>query len=130
MLRSACCLLFAFALTAAAQTPKPHYPATQWPIKDGSFDIHDFRFGTGESLPDLHLHYLTLGTSHQDTAGHTDNAVLLLHGTGGNAHSLLNPASPTSSSGPASPSTSPNTSSSSPTTSATASPASPPTASA
>ena len=90
MLRSACCLLFAFAITAAAQAPKPHYPSTQWPIKDGSFDIHDFRFGTGESLPDLHLHYLTLGTLHHDTEGHADNAVLLLHGTGGNAHSLLN----------------------------------------
>ena len=39
----------------------------------------------------LKLHYLTLGTPHRNAAGHVDNAVLLLHGTGGNAHSLLNP---------------------------------------
>src|SRR6202041_1934066 len=35
--------------------------------------------------------YLTLGTPHRNAAGHVDNAVLLLHGTGGDAHSLLNP---------------------------------------
>ena len=91
MLQRACCLLFAFAVTAAAQVPKPQYPPTDWPIRNGSFDIHNFRFGTGEALPDAHLHYLTLGTLHGDAEGHADNAVLLLHGTGGSAHSLLNP---------------------------------------
>ena len=91
MLRHACCLLFAFVLTAAAQVPQPQYPPTHWPVRNGSFDIHNFRFGTGESLPGLHLHYLTLGTLHRDAEGHADNAVLLLHGTGGSAHSLLNP---------------------------------------
>ncbi len=53
--------------------------------------LPNFRFGTGETLPELKLHYLTLGTPHRNAAGHIDNAVLLLHGTGGNAHSLLNP---------------------------------------
>ena len=53
--------------------------------------LPNFRFGTGETLPALRLHYLTLGTAHRNAAGHTDNAVLLLHGTGGDAHSLLNP---------------------------------------
>ncbi len=91
MLQRACYFLFAFALIATAQAPKPQHPSTNWPVRDGSFDIHDFRFGTGEALPDLHLHYLTLGTLHRDTDGHADNAVLLLHGTGGDAYSLLNP---------------------------------------
>ncbi len=53
--------------------------------------LKNFKFGSGESLPELKLHYLTLGTPHRNAAGHVDNAVLLLHGTGGNAHSLLNP---------------------------------------
>ena len=75
----------AIASVASAQTPVP------WPTQDGTFTIADFRFGTGETLPRLRLHYLTLGTPHTDPSGHTDNAVLLLHGTGGNAHSLLNP---------------------------------------
>ncbi len=63
-----------------------------WPAADGTVVLDNFRFGTGETLPQLRLHYLTLGTPHRNAAGHVDNAVLLLHGTGGNAHSLLNPA--------------------------------------
>lgn len=62
-----------------------------WPTQDGTYTIPNFRFGTGETLPALRLHYLTLGAPHRDAAGHTDNAVLLLHGTGGDARSLLNP---------------------------------------
>jgi len=53
--------------------------------------LPNFRFGTGEGLPELKLHYLTLGMPHRNAGGHVDNAVLLLHGTGGSAHSLLNP---------------------------------------
>lgn len=56
----------------------------------GVYIARDFRFGTGETLPELKLHYLTLGTPHRDVAGRVDNAVLLLHGTGGNAHTLFN----------------------------------------
>lgn len=59
--------------------------------KPGDYDIPDFRFGTGESMPRLHLHYLTLGSPHRNAQGHVDNAVLLLHGTGGNAETLFNP---------------------------------------
>ena len=66
-------------------------PANAWPTKDGVVILPNFRFGTGETLPQLKLHYITLGTPHRNAAGRTDNAVLLLHGTGGNAHSLLNP---------------------------------------
>ncbi|MGH9604303.1 MAG: alpha/beta fold hydrolase [Terracidiphilus sp.] len=92
--RLACVLIALTAFAAAGQTssaPKPSYRPTPWPIKNGSFDIHNFRFETGQTLPDLHLHYLTLGTPRRDAEGHTTNAVLLLHGTGGSAHSLLNP---------------------------------------
>jgi homoserine O-acetyltransferase len=71
---------------AAVPTPPP-----TWPTKDGTVDLPDFHFGTGETLPLLKLHYITLGTPHRNAAGHVDNAVLLLHGTGGNAHSLMNP---------------------------------------
>ena len=71
---------------AAAQAP-----AHTWPTVDGAVVLANFRFGAGETLPQLKLHYLTLGTPHRNAAGHVDNAVLLLHGTGGSAHSLLNP---------------------------------------
>jgi homoserine O-acetyltransferase len=70
--------------------PTAQAPAS-WPALDGWVTLHDFKFGTGETLPELKLHYLTLGTPHRNAAGQVDNAVLLLHGTGGNAHTLLNP---------------------------------------
>jgi homoserine O-acetyltransferase/O-succinyltransferase len=66
-------------------------PPGKWPAVDGTVTLSNFKFGTGETLPQLRLHYLTLGTSHRNASGHTDNAILLLHGTGGSAHSLLNP---------------------------------------
>jgi homoserine O-acetyltransferase len=65
--------------------------AQTWPTVDGTVVLPGFRFGAGETLPQLKLHYITLGTPHRNAAGHVDNAVLLLHGTGGNAHSLMNP---------------------------------------
>lgn len=91
MLRCVAVLLAASMGVAYAQAPKPHYPATHWPIRNGVYHIHDFRFATGEALADLRLHYVTLGKPRRDAAGHTVNAVLLIHGTGGDAHSLLNP---------------------------------------
>jgi homoserine O-acetyltransferase len=84
-------LIVAATLASVAQAPEPSYPPTHWPIRNGTYVIHDFRFGSGEGLPELRLHYVTLGTPLRDPAGHTTNAVLLLHGTGGNAHSLLAP---------------------------------------
>jgi homoserine O-acetyltransferase len=73
-----------------APTPAPA-AAEAWPTHDGAFDIRNFHFKDGHSLDVLHLHYLTLGTPHRDARGRVDNAVLLLHGTGGDAHSLLAP---------------------------------------
>ena len=82
----------ALAQTMSAPAPAaPAQPHTNWPAQDGTVTLPNFKFGTGETLPELKLHYLTLGTPHRNAAGHVDNAVLLLHGTGGNAHTLLNP---------------------------------------
>jgi len=86
-------LLFSAAIHA--QTMSGTAPTVQasieWPVRDSVFDIANFRFHDGATLPTLHLHYLTLGTLHRDSQGHADNAILLLHGTGGSARSLLNP---------------------------------------
>jgi len=86
-----CLILLTF--TAAAQTMSmPSAPSTPaYTGVPGDYIAHDFHFGTGETLPELKLHYLTLGTPHRNAAGHVDNAVLLLHGTGGDAHTLFNP---------------------------------------
>ncbi len=66
-------LLALISVAASAQTmsgsaPAPA-PAAAWPVKDGTYVIKDFRFGTGEVLPELKLHYLTLGTPHRDAGG-------------------------------------------------------------
>ncbi len=50
---------------------------------EGDFSIRDFRFESGESLPELRLHYRTLGKPVRDAAGKVTNAVLIMHGTGG-----------------------------------------------
>ena len=47
------------------------------------FVTRGFRFGSGETLPELKLHYRTLGTPRRDSAGVVRNAVMVLHGTGG-----------------------------------------------
>lgn len=56
---------------------------------ESDFVIRDFRFRSGEILPELKIHYVTLGTPQRDPAGHISNAVLLLHGTGGSLDGFL-----------------------------------------
>src|ERR1022692_2925768 len=73
-------------------TSQPPADYESWPTTEGTTILSNFHFGSGETLPQLKLHYLTLGTKRYDKAGRVSNAVLLLHGTGGNAHSLLVPA--------------------------------------
>jgi homoserine O-acetyltransferase/O-succinyltransferase len=58
---------------------------------EGDFSLHDFHFKSGEMLPDLRIHYTTLGKPAKDTSGRTTNAVLILHGTGGSGRSFLSP---------------------------------------
>jgi homoserine O-acetyltransferase/O-succinyltransferase len=51
--------------------------------QQGDFIIKNFRFTSGEVLPELRLHYRTLGTPERDGSGVVRNAVLIIHGTGG-----------------------------------------------
>jgi len=57
--------------------------------KESDFVVHDFRFQTGEVLPELRLHYVTFGNPKRDAAGRVTNAVLLLHGVGGNSRRII-----------------------------------------
>ena len=56
---------------------------------EGDFVARDFRFGSGETLPSLNLHYRTIGTPRRDASGVVRNAVLILHGTGGTGEGFL-----------------------------------------
>jgi len=52
-------------------------------FKEADCAISSFRFGSGEVLPTLRMHYRTLGTPMKDAGGRVKNAVLMLHGTTG-----------------------------------------------
>lgn len=67
--------LIAYTATAA------DYPAP----KEGAWIARDFRFQTGEVLPELRLHYRTIGEP-------SGQPVLILHGTTGSGASMLTPA--------------------------------------
>src|SRR5262249_35043431 len=51
----------------------------------------DFHFQTGETLPELRIHYRTLGTPRCDAQGIVRNAVLIMHGTTGNGSNFIRP---------------------------------------
>jgi homoserine O-acetyltransferase/O-succinyltransferase len=61
------------------------------PPREGDFVVHDFHFQSGESLAEVKLHYTTLGKPVKDANGRTTNAVLILHGTGGDGRGFLRP---------------------------------------
>src|SRR5581483_5552111 len=79
-------LLLAAAATLAVAQP-PERPA--FPNKEGDFLARDFTFHTGEKMAELKLHYTTLGEPHRNAAGHVDNAVIVMHGTGGTGRAFL-----------------------------------------
>jgi homoserine O-acetyltransferase len=60
-------------------------------VQQGEYVAHDFHFRSGESLAEMKLHYRTLGSPHRDAEGHVDNAVMILHGTGGAGTQFLAP---------------------------------------
>jgi homoserine O-acetyltransferase len=59
--------------------------------REGDYVARDFKFHSGETLKELRLHYTTLGSPHRNSKGHVDNAVLVMHGTGGDGHQFLRP---------------------------------------
>lgn len=76
-------LVAGFAVAAHAQTDLP--------TQEGDYIARDFHFHDGGSMPSVRLHYTTLGTPARDAQGRVTNAVLILHGTGGDGHQFLRP---------------------------------------
>lgn len=80
----ACLLLSLCGIAAAQGGASPAQSAGNYPTpSQGDYLIRDFKFKSGETLPELRLHYATLGTPTRDSAGVVRNAVLVMHGTGG-----------------------------------------------
>jgi homoserine O-acetyltransferase len=72
-------LALGFATVVARPSIAADFPAPT----EAEFVLQNFKFGTGETLPQLRLHYRTIGTPRRDASGVVRNAVLILHGTGG-----------------------------------------------
>jgi homoserine O-acetyltransferase len=69
---------------------RPLVSAADYPAAvDGDVTLREFRFASGMMLPDVRIHYRTLGTPRRDERGVVRNAVLILHGTGGEGGSLV-----------------------------------------
>ena len=91
--------MVAFLLAAALQAAQPlgwsggPTPAAMktWPTHEQDVVLKDFRFRTGETFPRLRMHVTTLGQPHRNAAGQIDNAVMVLHGTGGTGKQFLQP---------------------------------------
>jgi homoserine O-acetyltransferase len=75
------------AAPALAQTQN-----TNWPnYREDNFIITDYKFASGETLPQLRLHYRTLGSAQRNAAGEIINGVLLLQGNTGTGANWLRP---------------------------------------
>ncbi|HUE62160.1 MAG TPA: alpha/beta fold hydrolase [Chthoniobacterales bacterium] len=80
-------LVSLFLFIAANIASAADYP----PPTEGDYTIHDFKFASGETLPELRIHYRTLGKIDKDGQGKTRNAVLIMHGTTGNGAQFIRP---------------------------------------
>ncbi len=70
-------------IVVLATTPSSGQQAALPAAIEGDFVVKDFKFRSGETLPELRLHYATLGKPVRNAEGRVTNAVLILHGTGG-----------------------------------------------
>jgi homoserine O-acetyltransferase len=84
-------LAFCTALFLAAAGVAQSQQSPLLPPNEGDYVAHNFHFRSGETLPELRLHYLTFGKPQHDSNGRTTNAVLILHGTGGSGRQFLQP---------------------------------------
>ena len=83
-------LLLAATASAQQSARAPSGAAAPAPA-EGDYVVRDFKFRSGETLPELRLHYTTLGKPARDAQGRVTNAVLILHGTGGSGRQFLQP---------------------------------------
>jgi homoserine O-acetyltransferase len=84
-------LIFLFVGTTVGQSQTAAPTPNQLKPQDNDYVLRDFHFKSGETLPELRMHYTTLGKPVRDANGQVTNAVLILHGTGGSGRQFLAP---------------------------------------
>src|SRR5947207_1273544 len=78
---------FALLIAAIGVLRAAEYPAPA----EGDYVIRDFKFSSGEALPELRIHYRTIGKPAKDEKGGVRNAVLITHGTTGSGAQFIRP---------------------------------------
>jgi homoserine O-acetyltransferase len=79
--------LLAFVFLAPLILSAAEYPTPS----EGDYVLRDFKFTSGETLPELKIHYRTIGRVEKDKDGITCNAVLITHGTTGSGAQFVRP---------------------------------------
>jgi homoserine O-acetyltransferase len=79
--------LIGIAGSALAEAQNPNWAN----YREGDFTITDYKFANGQTLPELNLHYRTLGSAKRNAAGEIVNGVLLLQGNTGTGANWLRP---------------------------------------
>src|SRR6185437_5069898 len=82
-------LFLAGSLSVHAQRPRMA-PLNLPDSTEIDYELKNFTFTTGETLPVLRLHYTTFGKIVKDKSGKVTNAVYIMHGTTGNSHNFVN----------------------------------------
>src|SRR5437667_12454668 len=77
--------VFFLSIFAARFASGADYPAPT----ESDFTTHDFKFASGETLPELRVHYRPLGKPGKDAPGKATNDVRLMHGTTGSSAQFL-----------------------------------------
>ena len=80
-------LLLALLLLSSSALSAAHYPTPT----ERDVVLKDFKFTSGEQLPQLRIHCRTLGEPRRDAQGVVRNAVLILHGTTGTGGQFIRP---------------------------------------
>src|SRR3982751_2617892 len=80
-----------FVMVAALAAQVAAAPVKVWPTREGDVILRNFGLRNGEVMPQLRMHYTLLGIAHRNPRGEVDNAVMVLHGTGGDGKQFLRP---------------------------------------
>ena len=82
-------LFLLFATSIALNATTSSHAADIPPVTEADCIIPNFHFRSGETLPELRMHYRTLGKPRADEKGVVRNAVIIMHGTTGNGANFM-----------------------------------------
>jgi homoserine O-acetyltransferase len=86
--RAACSAVIVLSVGAVARAGQAQAPGAP-ERKQGDFVMKNYKFRSGETLPEVKIHYTTIGTPMKDAGGKIRNAILIMHGSSSPASQVL-----------------------------------------